>query len=329
MPEQIGLTAPCPSCNNEVTVPERQANDQALFVVPTKLPFLKSHRKEIFDLSLDDHRSFSSYDDCPEIYYRFNGKGEYGPRKLDVIVSFFTNRSEEAIEGRFADEQQWRPLKSFLGLWECIPLGTNTLKRLGRERIDPDGLSEASARCLLRQRNASKAPTPRQIDQLRSSGIAVSPGLSRGDAQKLIHEHERALAEVQRRREEAPEMEGYKRKLEELAPTVREFIPDWLPTDFDDAVSYMCYVSVIEDALDHARSYDLTQLRSDLFYDGLDIAVGYYLEFTRDPTPTEIHNFQAALCRAYVDAESERFDHLAILRQTLPMIRPSLIKLDE
>ncbi len=162
-----------------------------------------------------------------------------------------------------------------------------------------------------------------------SSGIAVSAELSRGDAQKLIHEHERALAEERRRREEAPEIEAYKQKLDELTPNVREFIPDWLPTEFDDAVSYMCYVSVIEDALDHARYYDLTQLQSDLFYDGLDIDVGYYLEFTRDPTPQEIHDFQAALFRAYFDAESERFDHLAILRQTLPMIRPSLIKLDE
>ena len=282
-----------------------------------------------FDLSLGVDRSFLSYDDCPEIYYRFNGKGEYGPRKLDAIVSFFTNRSEEAIEGRFADEQQWRPLKHFFALWECILPGTNTLKRLGREGIDSDGLSEGSARCLLRQRNASKAPTPRQIDQLRSSGIAVSAELSRGDARKLIHEHERALAEEQRRREEAPEIEGYKRKLDELTPNVREFIPDWLPTEFDDSVSYMCYVSLIEDALDHVRCYDLTQLQSDLFYDGLDIDVGYYLEFTRDPTRQEIHDFQAALFRAYLAEESKRFDHLAILRQTLPMIRPSMIKLDE
>ena len=87
-------------------------------------------------------------------------------------------------------------------------------------------------------------------------------------------------------------------------------------------------MSVIEDS-DHAKYYDLTQLQSDLFYDGLDSRVGYYLEFTRDPTPDEIQGFQTALFRAYVGTESERFDHLTILRETLPMIRTSLVKLDE
>ena len=62
VPEQIGLTAPCPSCNNEVTVPERQANDQALFVVPTKLPFLKSHRKEMLEAKVSELVSLGPID---------------------------------------------------------------------------------------------------------------------------------------------------------------------------------------------------------------------------------------------------------------------------
>lgn len=41
------------------------------------------------------------------------------------------------------------------------------------------------------------------------------------------------------------ELESYRKRLEELAPQVRQFVPDWSPTHFDDAISYMCYVSVI------------------------------------------------------------------------------------
>jgi hypothetical protein len=66
MPEQIGLAAPCPSCNNEVTVPERQANDQASFVVPTKLPFLKSHRKEILEAKVSELVSLGPIDQSIE-----------------------------------------------------------------------------------------------------------------------------------------------------------------------------------------------------------------------------------------------------------------------
>jgi hypothetical protein len=66
MPEQIGLAAPCPSCNNEVTVPERQANDQASFVVPTKLPFLKSHRKEMLEAKVSEPVSLGPIDQSIE-----------------------------------------------------------------------------------------------------------------------------------------------------------------------------------------------------------------------------------------------------------------------
>jgi len=282
-----------------------------------------------FDPSLCRDRSFSCYDNCPEIYYRFNSKGEYGPRKLDAIVSFFSSRSEELIEGRFADEEEWKSIKYFLALWEDIPAGSHTLKRLEREAIDPHGLTEASARQVLRERQQSKPPTAREIEYLRTVGITVTPELRRGDAQKLVREHERTVGEEQRRHEEAPEVESYAKRLGELKSQIQHLVPDWTPKHFEDAVSYMCYVSLIEDALDHAKYYDLTQLQSDLFYDGLHIDVAYYLEFTRDPTAHEIRGFQAALFCAYLAAESESFDHLAILRDTLPMIRASSVNLDE
>jgi hypothetical protein len=137
------------------------------------------------DPSFRCKRSFSCYDDCPEIYYRFNSKGEYGPRKLDAIVSFFSSRLEEPIEGRFADEEEWIAIKYFLALWQCVPPGSHTLERLQREGIDSRGLTEASARKLLRKRQQSKAPTARQIEYLRSAGTTVTPDLRRGHAQKL------------------------------------------------------------------------------------------------------------------------------------------------
>ncbi len=121
------------------------------------------------------------------------------------------------------------------------------------------------------------------------------------------------------------EITGYRRRLDELAPKVHELVPAWKPERFDDALSYMCYVANIEEALEHAKFADIESLQSGPFYDGLDMDSDYYLEFIRDPTADEMRQFQSALFRAYLDAESEKFDHLAILRRTLPMIRVSLM----
>ena len=102
-------------------------------------------------------------------------------------------------------------------------------------------------------------------------------------------------------------------------------MPIWTPSQFDDAISYECYFDVVENALDHATSFDLEQLQSELFFDGLDIERNYYLEFARDPTTTEMRQFQAELFRAYLEAGSEKFDHLRILKRMLPMIRATLV----
>ncbi|MDQ3199928.1 MAG: hypothetical protein M3Q46_12225, partial [Verrucomicrobiota bacterium] len=118
----------------------------------------------------------------------------------------------------------------------------------------------------------------------------------------------------------------YEKRLEELRSQVQELAPAWTPRHFDDTISYMCYVAVVEDALDHARLADLESLQSGPFYDGLDMDSDYYLEFTRDPTGTEMRQFQAALFQAHLEAGSEEFDHLAILKHTLPMIRVSLLR---
>ena len=276
------------------------------------------------DNSVEDRR-FRSYEDCPDIYYRLNCKGEYGPQTLDRVVSFFAARSEEMIEGRFAEEDQWRPLIYFLNLWNHIPASAHTIKRLRRAGVKPEGITECVGRKLLREKRDSKPPASRQIEYLRNAAIQTKEGLNRKEMGELIRERERAVSEELQRLEEAPEIEACKQRFEELKSQVQELLPDWTPKHFDDAVSYMCYVAVVEDALDHAKSVDLESLKSGPFNDGLDMDSDYYLEFSRDPTADEMRQFQAALFQAHLDAESEEFDHLAILKRALPMIRVSLM----
>jgi hypothetical protein len=229
------------------------------------------------------------------------------------------------IEGRFADEDQWRPLSYFLDLWNHIPASTHTIERLRRAGVNPEGITECLGRKLLRDKQNSKPPTPRQIEYLRNAGIQTEERLNRKQAAELIRQRERAVSDEQQRLEEAPEIEAYKHRLEELRSRVHELLPAWTPKHFDDVVSYMCYVAVVEDALDHAKLADLESLQSGPFYDGLDMDSDYYLEFSRDPTADEMRQFQAALFQAYLDAESEEFDHLAILKRTMPMIRVNLM----
>ena len=101
-----------------------------------------------------------SYDDCQEVYYRFNGEGQYGPQKLDRIASFLAARCDEMIEGRFVDDEQWRPLTYFLGLWDRILPSTRTINRLTRAGISSQGVTESQARKLLRAVQKAKPPTP-------------------------------------------------------------------------------------------------------------------------------------------------------------------------
>ena len=66
MSEQIGLTAACPNCNSSVTVPARKDDEQAVFVLPTKLPFLKSHRKKILQAKVSELVSLGPIDESIE-----------------------------------------------------------------------------------------------------------------------------------------------------------------------------------------------------------------------------------------------------------------------
>lgn len=252
-------------------------------------------------------------------------RAKYGPQMLNRVVSFFAQRSDEVIEGRFADEDQWRPLAFFLALWNSIPPSAHTIERLNRAGLNSDCITECTGRKLLRDKQNSKPPTSRQINYLRDAGIQIEDGLTRKQVGDLIREHERTASKELLRLQEAPEIAAYKRRLEKLGAEVRELLPAWTPKGFDDAESYLFYVATVEEGLDHARLADLESLQSGPFGDGLDMDAYYYLEFTREPTAVEMRRFQAALFQAYLSAESEEFDHLTILKQTLPMIRVSLM----
>ena len=277
-----------------------------------------------FNRRIVQQRTFPSYEYCPDIYYRFNGKGEYGPQKLDRVISFFAARSDEVIEGRFADEEQWRPLSYFLDLWERVPPSAHTIKRLKREGIDSEGVTESLGRKLLRDKQKSKTLTPRQIEYLKNAGIEMEEAPSRGQAEEVIRAREKAISEGQQRLAEAPEIEGYNQRLQELKARVRVIVPDWTPREFSDAMSLLCYVNVVEDAFDHATGFDLVALQSGPFSDGVTDS-DYYLEFSRDPTLSELRGFQAQVFLKYLEVECEEFDHLAILKRTLPMIEVSVL----
>ena len=179
-------------------------------------------------------RSFPSYDNCPEIYYRFNGGQEYGPQNLDRFVSFFATRSNEKIEGRFADEDRWRALSYFLDLWGSIPPSAHTIKRLNRAGLNPKGITESVGRTLLRDKQDSKPPTPRQIEYLRTAELETPERLDRKEARTLIRDRERALADEQQRLAKAPEIEAFIQRLKELTSQVRELVPDWKPLEFEE-----------------------------------------------------------------------------------------------
>src|SRR5438309_12005333 len=95
----------------------------------------------------------------------------------------------------------------------------HTIKRLNRAGISPEGLTESSGRKLLRDQQKLKPPTSRQMDYLRTHLGKSGDGLTRGQAEELIRQHERIVrAEEQRvsaeeqRLAEAPEIEACNRR---------------------------------------------------------------------------------------------------------------------
>src|SRR5205823_3498340 len=130
-------------------------------------------------------------------------------------------------------------------------------------------------------------------------------------------ERRKSLEDERKRVEEAPELEACDKRLEELKPLVRETLPDWNPPEFhNDLSSLSAYVDLVAEALEHAKSFDLGALQSDLFYDYVT-EKDYYLEFQRDPTDVEMRSFQGAIFHNYLKTGSERFNHLSVLNRSL------------
>ena len=97
--EQIGLTAPCPNCNSSVSVPARQDDDQAVFVLPTKLPFLKSHRKKILEAKVSELVSLGP----------INASIEAKLQDFAVALGLEKGDATAVLTGRFTTEFQ--PIK--------------------------------------------------------------------------------------------------------------------------------------------------------------------------------------------------------------------------
>src|SRR5438067_12432276 len=127
--------------------------------------------------------------------------------------------------------------KIFLDLWESVPPSVHTIKRLRRAGVNPEGITEAVGRKFLRDKQDSKPPTPRQIEYFRMAGIEMPEGLDQKEARRLIREREKALSDEQQRLAEAPEIKACIQRLEELTSQVRELVPDWKTSEFEDAAS--------------------------------------------------------------------------------------------
>ena len=124
--------------------------------------------------------------------------------------------------------------------------------------------------------------------------------------------------------DEAAEIEEGRAQIRALLSQIHALIPDWSPTEPSERIAALCYSSVVTDALEHATSFDLESLFSGPFYDYVS-ETDYYLEAERDPSEDELRGFQAEIFRAYIEAGEERFDHLPILRRTLPMIKATVM----
>ena len=98
-PAQIGLTAPCPHCNTAITVPARQDDEQTVFLLPTKLPFLKSHRQKILEAKVTELVSFGPIDESIEA------------KLQDFAVALRLERADATavLTGRFTAE--FEPIK--------------------------------------------------------------------------------------------------------------------------------------------------------------------------------------------------------------------------
>lgn len=275
-------------------------------------------------------RGFSSYTECPAVFYRFNGRGEHGPKKLDVAIGYTGINETDLVEYRFEDERHWKPRSYFLTLWSSMPASEFSRKRLQNEGIPFDGsISEPAARQLLRDNQKIKPITPTQTKRLLEFGVSVDAVKNRDEAKEIINQEKSKQriksdqeAERQQRVLDQPEIEACHREIEMLTERIRTIVSGWtakLPQQLDELQNYR---DLLSEALDYATAFSLDSLMGDPFYDpkgGND----YYLEYEEAPTEAQLTAFKKGVFLGYLKSEGDDFSHITILRNTMPTIRAS------
>ena len=284
----------------------------------------------LFSLLFPGDRKFSSYDECPQLYYRFNGKGNYGPQKLDAVLGYMSNRKDE-IECRFADEEKWRPLSYFIGLWNRIPPSNHSRTRLRNEGLEVgEGISEARARDLLRDRQKQKPVTSTQKEKLKEAGLNTEEVADRGQAAaklRIVRQAEQRRSDEARlaaeRLVEAEKIPEALERLASLAEKVHMLIPAWEPQQLLGLEALEEQIRLVDEALDYALVFTGEGLNSDVFTDPSRDNIGYYLDFKGAVNPNELREFRARIFEGYLENGSDRFDHLGPLKKSFSNLEVS------
>lgn len=275
-------------------------------------------------------RRFSSYTECPEVFYRFNGRGEHGPKKLDVAIGYTGINETDVVEYRFADERHWKPRSYFLTLWTKMPASEFSRKRLQKEGIPfEDSISEPSARQLLRDNQKTKPITPTQKKRLLECGVSVDAVKNRDEAKEIIKREESKQgiksdqeAARQQRVLDQPEIEACHREIETLTVRIGTIVNGWTPKFPQQLDELQNYRDLLNEALDYVTALSLDSLMGDPFYDpksGND----YYLEYEEAPSEAQLTAFKKGIFLGYLKSEGDDFSHITILRNTMPTIRAS------
>ncbi len=275
-------------------------------------------------------RHFASYTECPELYYRFNGGQQKGPKKLDALVSYEANSDRDVLEFRFVDEDIWRSKCYIMELWETIPASEYSRKRLQNEEINFDPLTtEITARMLLKEAQKNKSITPKQEKRLAEYGIDFSSIKTREQASSIIkkkdkinQERDGAEALITQRELDKPEIDKCLSEIDKLASSISKFAPAWRPCSPKDLDEIITYRELLEEALEYAESHTVESLQGGPFGDPKS-GTDYYLDFPSDPTHEELNNFRKQIFLNYLKEESEEFNHVSILKKTMPNLRIS------
>lgn len=276
------------------------------------------------------HRRFPSYDECPHVYYRFNGGTEYGPQKIDIALGYMGTGENDFVEYRFEGESRWFPRRYIEQLWNSIPASAHSKKRLANEGIIfEETTPEPLARELLRNTQNQKKPTKLQLAKLAGYGVSIENVATRLEATTIIKQHEKAerlateASQLERQSAlDAPALAAAQIQLEALKAQVRLLIPKWNPESFSDFNALRMYINLVDEALDYANMFTLQDLLGNPFTDPTK-EDDYYLEATSDPSDEEFTAFKASIFLAYVKTGGESFEHLKLLKKAFPSITVS------